>query len=709
MRHAQHSFARSIVAGGFLLATGCSQPELDQDGDGFTELTNDCDDTNPNVHPDAPEICWNGIDDNCNGELDELGSTSGRVWYLDADGDGYGSDTLTVEACEQPAGYAAERWDCDEGDPSTHPGAEEVCDGVDNDCDGTADEPTATDAQDWYPDRDGDGFGDDTQGIHVCTPPSGYILTPGDCLDSDPLVHPAVQEDCRTPGDDDCDGTPNGAEQEPYACVDYYADLDLDGFTGTAACLCEPDAVYTDTTPSDCDDTDPTRYPGAPSTRRWGPEDCETTAEIPWDSGAYNLSAMLHNGHGAIDARDIDGDGDTEVLYLASQAQIYDGPIEVGTAPRAASVPADTKPYRGGFVPDLDGDGADDVLVAPASDSSMVPGMYAFSSAEDATADLGDALFWSSSRLAWHSHRPPFAAEDLDGDGYAELFFAEPVEDTFSEQLAFIVLDPDGNLGSDHWDTQLLNIEGPTLYSTPSPYLVDLNGDGRSELLAGLDTYDTTGRTATESNLGGRGAAVVYELTEDRVVLPQYFVHGRGELGMYGLSVVDVDGDGHADLVGSDGFDRLTEDGGQLVVFLGPVVAQGVYGDWDTVDNPDILVSGLSGEDLRMVDPVGDLDLDGRADLLFSNRHDRNRTQTVEDDDDEPFHTWYIPSLEPGHHRVDEVGRRVQPADHDGVVSLGDPDGDGGEELVVLRHVHDSTVHSSDATVDLLLIDGDLP
>ena len=68
----------------------CNGNKLDQDGDGFTELTGDCDDLDANVHPDAQEVCYNGIDDNCNGVEDEEGATSGRVWYADLDGDNYG-------------------------------------------------------------------------------------------------------------------------------------------------------------------------------------------------------------------------------------------------------------------------------------------------------------------------------------------------------------------------------------------------------------------------------------------------------------------------------------------------------------------------------------------------------------------------------------------------------------------------------------------
>ena len=173
----------------------CNKPKLDQDGDGFTELTGDCDDLDANVHPDAQEVCYNDIDDNCNGVEDEEGATSGRVWYQDYDGDGYGKEELTLLACDQPEGYAAEKWDCQEDNAAIHPGAVEVCDAVDNDCDGQIDEDTAEDARTWYPDRDGDGFGDDAGELVGCEAPAGYIETGGDCADLDPLLNPAATED----------------------------------------------------------------------------------------------------------------------------------------------------------------------------------------------------------------------------------------------------------------------------------------------------------------------------------------------------------------------------------------------------------------------------------------------------------------------------------------------------------------------------------
>ena len=245
-------------------SAGWLQPyDLDSDG-GFTELTNDCDDKDPNVHPDAVEVCGNDKDDNCNGELDELGATSGRVWYADLDGDGYGTENYTVEACAQPEGYVERKWDCDEGNAAVNPGADETCDGEDNDCDDEVDEPTAVDAVTWYPDRDGDGFGDEALATVSCERPDGHVETPGDCNDVDPLTNPDRVEDCRTAGDDDCDGTPTATLTTPLAT--YFADLDGDGLQAPSA-ACVPPRTGCPRWRG-CDDTDRAVYPGAVATRR---------------------------------------------------------------------------------------------------------------------------------------------------------------------------------------------------------------------------------------------------------------------------------------------------------------------------------------------------------------------------------------------------------------------------------------------------------
>ncbi|MFZ5478434.1 MAG: MopE-related protein [Myxococcota bacterium] len=112
---------------------------------GFVADDTDCDDTSAAVSPAAPETC-DGIDDDCDGDIDEADAVDAGDWYTDADGDGWGTGFGT-DACEAPAGTVAANGDCDDTSAAVSPSAAEVCeDGVDDDCDGTADDgcPTIT-------------------------------------------------------------------------------------------------------------------------------------------------------------------------------------------------------------------------------------------------------------------------------------------------------------------------------------------------------------------------------------------------------------------------------------------------------------------------------------------------------------------------------------------------------------------------------------
>ncbi|MBN2800258.1 MAG: SUMF1/EgtB/PvdO family nonheme iron enzyme [Deltaproteobacteria bacterium] len=210
--------------------------------------------------------------------------------------------------------------DCDDEDPAINPDAAEVCDGVDNNCDGTID-VDATDALDWYTDLDGDGYGTGETMGYGCEGAEGQSPADGDCNDADASVHPDADEWCDDL-DHDCDGLfnePNAldaqawyrdgdldgygspdqvelacAAPEGYAdndldCDDHdatqpttwYPDADGDGYGRDAAGLltCDPADSYTRTS-GDCDDADPQTYPGALERLDGEDSDCDGRGDL---------------------------------------------------------------------------------------------------------------------------------------------------------------------------------------------------------------------------------------------------------------------------------------------------------------------------------------------------------------------------------------------------------------------------------------------
>ena len=230
----------------------------DQDGDGYFE--DDCDDANPTIHPGSSELC-DGVDNNCDGSIDEDVLIT---YYVDSDGDGFGNEEITVEACSASDGFVSNGGDCDDSDSQTHPGAEEICDGADNNCAGDIDEGIGTI---FYIDEDEDGFG--SAEIEACMLRDGISSVSGDCDDQNSFVSPLAPEECDGI-DNDCDGIlDNGV------LLLLFEDFDADGFGNmdSPVELCTQMEGYVFNS-EDCDDSDSQSFPNADEICDGSDNDC---------------------------------------------------------------------------------------------------------------------------------------------------------------------------------------------------------------------------------------------------------------------------------------------------------------------------------------------------------------------------------------------------------------------------------------------------
>jgi len=255
----------------------------------------DCDDTDVDVNPDAMEIC-DGVDNNCDGEEDEGLS---QTWYVDTDADGFGDEDNSLEACTQPMGYVSQDTDCDDGDANVSPSSVEICDEIDNDCDGLVDDDDVggatgnvdpTTYSTWYADMDGDGYGNYLYWENACAAPTGYVANQTDCDDTDISINPGEAEVCGDGIDNDC-----YSGNDTTGSI-WCADDDGDSYGDSADCYsscAEPAGRVIDDT--DCDDTDADVYPGATEVCNSVDDDCNGTVD-----------------DGATDATDyyVDTDGD---------------------------------------------------------------------------------------------------------------------------------------------------------------------------------------------------------------------------------------------------------------------------------------------------------------------------------------------------------------------------------------------------------------
>jgi hypothetical protein len=194
--------------------------------------------------PGATDERCNGVDDDCDGLIDEA-AVDARPVYPDRDGDGFGAPDSVFRACAAGEGLTFDSTDCDDSNPAVYPGAPEVCNERDDDCSGQADDGELSVV---YQDFDEDGVGTSACFLDACVDVPGFVTSDGDCDDEDPAV-----------GRGDACAVPTGTRATPV-----FEDRDRDGYGAgpvvTYTCTAVPGLAPN---ARDCDDTDPRVRPGA--------------------------------------------------------------------------------------------------------------------------------------------------------------------------------------------------------------------------------------------------------------------------------------------------------------------------------------------------------------------------------------------------------------------------------------------------------------
>jgi len=595
---------------GGLWVAACQQPE------GRVRDGSDCDDRTAEISPGAEERC-NDLDDDCDGEVDESDAVDAGTWYADADQDGYGDPKAGAAACEQPSGYVADDSDCDDGQELAHPNADEVCDGIDNDCDGLADEDDP-DVQlgDWHADADGDGYGDADQALTAtsCSPPSGYVVDDSDCDDQDPAIHPEAIEVATDGVDNNCDGDLDFFSLS-NAEASFHGEVEGEG-TGPVAAAGDVNGDGYDDILVGSPQADYGQLQTGSASLWLGPVSGSfTTGEGHarlW--GIYDLD---YAGDALAGPGDVDGDGYDDILvgaYGYAGAFLVLGPITGSSTLASADATwyceywTDDAGESVAAAGDMDGDGLPDFLVG-ASDHTGIKdregAAYMVSGLLTGSHSLADA----SAKLIGDSADDGFGRTlagvgDFDGDGYADLLAGALDDDEagYEAGAAHLVLGPiSGTRQLDSDDLKLLGEEMDERAGRAVAGPGDVDGDGLDDLL-----------------VGGTASGTIYLLLGNASVssgsqsLADSDAFLTGATYSAPLSAADMNRDGLADiLVGVRTAVGSTD--GDVYVFLGPVSGS------SSMSEADFIVTGTEngGGAGSHVAGAGDVDGDGYEDLLI--------------------------------------------------------------------------------------------
>jgi hypothetical protein len=607
----------------------------------------DCDDSEARVSTHGVESC-NGIDDDCDALTDEGSPADAPDWYRDADGDAHGDPAVSEHVCAAPEGFVASDRDCDDADPARSPAATEVCNEIDDDCDGELDEGSSADATVWYADADGDGFGNLDATKPACAQPERYLPTYGDCDDRDASVHPDGVETCNDI-DDDCDGSVD--EGAAVGAQTYYADLDRDTFgdPATATLSCSTPEGYT-LVGEDCDDALASVNPEATEVCNGHDDNCDGATD---GADAANQPSWYRDA-------DSDGYGSSVTLrractapvgYLADRtdcddvaAEVNPGAVEVcgnaidddcdgqaswcgpygrrdlleGDALFVGGLAGDGLGRAVTIAPDLDGDGLDDVVVGGIGmdeGAANGGGAHIYGANPEGLVDTSAEV--ASLYGTWNggfAGRSIDGLGDVDGDGFGDLVVGAYHDGTTGTEAgaAYFLRGPiNGATSLDSAEGRYYGEYAADWAGYEVRSAGDVDGDGTPDLLFGAPYEDAGGSRAGavyltygvpngDLGLGDADAKFIGEEPLDRAGTA---LAGPG----------DLDGDGFDDLVIGAWYANSTQShAGVAYIVYGPV-----YGDVD-LSMADAELGGEARNDRAgiAISGPGDMDGDGLPDIL---------------------------------------------------------------------------------------------